>query len=246
MNDDSEQITCEEHGTATVTFVCSHLLEEPIQRWHSGCPSPENPWPDAWCDRCNVAFLREGEWDDKNSDAIDIRLLCHHCYELARGASVAGFEETKSEVWRSFVQNCTEALQVKQERLEREYSLGRYKRWDWDQRRAELVFSNDGVPAVVATTELVGSVSMQSGTWLWSWANSSTLESVRSRIEAVYDVGESKDFPYLTVPQWPAETVDGWEMAAVAAHVLDADGVYRAPNGHGFAFLALSQVRKVQ
>lgn len=246
MNDDSERITCEEHGTATVTFVCPHLIEEPIQRWHSGCPSPEAPWPDAWCDRCNAAFLREGEWNEKNSDAIDPRPLCHECYELARSASIAGFEQVESEAWRSFVRHCTEALQVKQERLEREYSLSRYKRFDWNQERAELVFSNGGVPAVIATTEFVGSVSTQSGSWLWSWANPSALESVRSRIDAVYDFGESKNFSHLTVPQWSAETADGWEMAAVAAQVLDGAGVYRAPNGHGFAFLLLTEVRTAQ
>lgn len=246
-DDDSEHITCEEHGTATVTFVCSHLLESPLQRWHSGCPSPENPWPDAWCDQCNAVFLRDGEWNDKNSDVIDICPLCHECYELARGASLAGFEEEESEAWRSFVMNCMEELQVKQDRLEREHSISQYKRWDWDQRSAELVFSNGGVPGVIATTEFVGSVSMESGTWLWSWANPYVHESVRSRIEAVYELGESKDFPYLTVPEWPAETVDGWEMAAVAAHVLDALGVYRGPDGDRcFAYLLLTQVKTAQ
>lgn len=245
-NDDPVIMTCEEHGSATMVFVCSHLLEEPIQRWHSGCPSPENPWPDAWCDQCNAAFLKEGEWNAKNSDMTDIRPLCHHCYELARGASVAGFEEAKSEGWRSYVKTCTEALQAKQEKLERDYSLSRYKRFDWDQQRAELVFSNGGAPGAIATVEFVGSVSTHSGTWLWSWANPSVLESVRSRIEEVYDFGEGKDFPYLTVPQWPAETADGWEMAAVAAQVLDAAGVYRAPDSHGFTFLLIMEVRTAQ
>ena len=44
------------------------------------------------------------------------------------------------------------------------------------------------------------------------------------------------------VQQWPAEEVDGWEMAGVAAHVLGAQGVYRVPSANGFLFMAIMGV----
>ncbi len=243
MNDDSKHVTCGEHGAASTTYVCSHIGDDPLQRWHSSRASADNPWPDAWCDRCNAKFLRDGEWNESDSDGVDLRIPCHHCYERALGKSVTRLEGAQLEVWRSFVERCGEELRVKQETLEGEYGLTRHKRWDWDQVRAEIVFSNDGVPAVTAAVQFVGSVSTRSNTWLWSWANPTTAEPVRSRIVAVYDFGEDRDFPHLVVPKWPAEEVDGWEMSSVAAHVLGAAGVYRTPSDSGFTFLLLWDVK---
>jgi hypothetical protein len=246
MKDGSKHIMCEEHGTATTTYVCSHLVDDPLQRWHSNRASLDNPWPDAWCDRCNVKFARDGEWNESNSDGIEIQILCNYCYEGALGKSVSRLKGVQLENWRSFLDCCSEELRIKQETLKREYGLTRHKRWDWDQERGELVFSNDGIPAVTAAIQFVGSVSTKSGTWLWSWANPTTAEPVRSRIVAVHEFGEDRDFPHLVVPKWPAEEVDGWEMASVAAHVLGASGVYRTPGDSGFTFLLLSDVRAAQ
>jgi hypothetical protein len=246
MSQESESVLCKEHGAATTTHVCSHLVDDPVQRWHSARACPELPWPDAWCDRCNARFLRDGEWNDSNSDGIEIRMLCSCCYECALGKSVSRLKGVQLGTWRSFVETCSEELRDKQESLKREYGLTRHKRWDWDQDRAEIVFSNDGIPALIAAIQFVGSVSTRTGTWLWSWANPTTVETVRSRMVSVYDFGEDQDFPHLVVPKWPAEEVDGWEMASVATHVLGASGVYRTPSESGFTFLLLSQVRNAQ
>ena len=102
------------------------------------------------------------------------------------------------------------------------------------------------MPAVIAKVDFIGSVSTKTNTWLWSWANPSLLDTVRSRTTSIREVGDDRDFPHLTVPKWPAEEADGWDMAAVAAHVLDAQGVYRTPDDYGFTFLALSNMRFAQ
>jgi hypothetical protein len=246
MAGDDTQISCEEHGSATCTYVCSHLIQNPVQRWHADYPTADNRWPDAWCDRCNVAFLREGEWNESNETATDIKLLCHQCYERALARSVDRLSGARAEAWQELLRKCHDELVAKQDVLTRDYQLSRHKRWDWDQERAEIVFSNDGVPAVLASVEFAGSVSTKSNTWLWSWANANVLESVRSRIVAVRDLGEREEYPHLTVPKWNAEEADGWDMAAVAAHVLNAAGVYRTPGDTGFTFMLLSDVRLAQ
>jgi len=246
MNDESAQVICDAHGKARTTYVCSHLAADPEQRWHGDYPSDDNPWPDSWCDRCNVAFLREGEWNDRNAGEVKLSVLCHHCYERARGRSVARLTDTHLASWQSFVDDCHRELGAKQDRLKRDYSLDVHKRWDWDQERAELVFSNDGVAAVIAKVQFVGSISTKTDTWLWSWANPSLLENVWLDVKAIRDFGEKRDFPHLTVPKWPAEEADGWDMAAIATHILDAHGVYRTPGDTGFTFLVLTEVRFAQ
>jgi len=246
MSTDPEHISCRVHGKASAAYVCGHLTENPIQRWVCAYPSEGDPWPDAWCSRCEEAFLREGEWNEKNESGTNLKVLCSHCYERMKGESVNRLVEGKLELWRSLVEECQRELRRKQDDLSDRYALWRHKRWDWNQDRGEIVFSNDGVPAVIAKMEFVGSVSTKSNTWLWSWGNSHTLDCVRSRISAVRDFGEAKDFPHLLVPKWVAAEVDGWEMTAVAVHVLGAEGAYRTPYDGGFTHMALSDVRFAQ
>ena len=60
-----------------------------------------------------------------------------------------------------------EYLTARQDALQREFRLGSWPRWDWDQDTGELVFSRDGVPHVVADFQFVGSISTVSDTWRW-------------------------------------------------------------------------------
>ena len=79
-----EEVKCCLHGKAYQTFVCKHLVGNPAQTWYSTAPNPENEWPDSWCSVCHVAYLREGQWNEKNECGLDVKLLCHHCYEDKR------------------------------------------------------------------------------------------------------------------------------------------------------------------
>jgi hypothetical protein len=214
-----EAIHCDTHGEAQATYVCGHLAVNPMQRWFCDAPTEDN------------------------SDCLDLKILYNHCYAAKNAASVDHRTGSEQASWEDTICTCHEALHVKQDALDAQYTLGRHKRWDYDQETASLVFSNDGVPAIVADVEFIGSISTQSNTWRWAWANFNNLPNVRSRIAAVRDFGEQQGYSRLTVPQWAAEEVDGWEMAGIAVHVLGARGVYRVPSDNGFLFIAITDLR---
>ena len=96
---------------------------------------------------------------------------------------------------------------------------------------------------MVADVEFIGSISNTSGTWRWSWANFHLHPNVVGRICAVRDYGREPHFARLVVPQWKADVVDAWELAGVAAYVLEAQGVYRAPTDNGYLFMAIMGIR---
>jgi hypothetical protein len=81
---EAEKVGCAQHGDAFETFICEHLAEDPAQTWYSNEPRPGNEWPDSWCSRCHVAYLRENEWNEENEGELRITLLCHRCYEAQR------------------------------------------------------------------------------------------------------------------------------------------------------------------
>jgi len=245
MTDDS-RITCPEHGEADTTYVCRHLAENPEQPWFCDSPTEENRWPDAWCGQCDAAFREKGEWNEHNEGATEIALLCHRCYEAGIASSVDAVSDDTRAAWKALVRQCHDELGAKQEQLRAEFALGEHKRWDYDQDTASLMFSNDGVPALIAEVEFIGSVSTRTGTWLWSWANFHLLPNVRSRIAAVRAFGEERGFPRLTVPKWDADEVDGWEVSGIAGKVLGALGVYRVPTEYGFLYMAVMNMRDVR
>ena len=242
-DEDDDSIECANHGKAPATYLCAHLADDPVQRWHGASPTPDNAWPDAWCDRCDAVFLRDGAWTDGNSRTLDIKVFCSRCYEHAKGRSVSRLRGASLASWDDLVETCRIELQAKQDALAERFELWRHARWDWHQDRAEIVFSNDGAPAVVATVAFVGSLSKRSGTWLWSWANDSLTPAVVGAMARVRDYGEALDRPHLAVHLWPADEHDGWAMTAVAAHLLEAAGAYRTASDNGFTYMLLGDVR---
>jgi hypothetical protein len=244
MDTESRTIVCSTHGDAHPTYLCEHLVANPVQRWHCGYPSQENPWPDAWCPVCDMEYLKEGEWNENNEGNLKIKLACHHCYESFRSQSAGALEGEELARWSAFATRCHDEFLARQEALEAEFSLDDQEGWSWDQEKGELTFSSDGIPAVIAKVDFIGSFSSQSDTWLWSWANFHLPENARRRMEEVRGFGEEERFPRLTVPKWAARELDGWVMSAIAVHVLEARGVYCNPGGNVTGFFLIWDLRR--
>ena len=150
------------------------------------------------------------------------------------------------EEFDKFEHESYEYLKGQQEILQAEYGTGRYERWDWEQETGEFIFSDQGVPKLVADFQIVGSISTFSNTWLWSWANPSILENVRKDIHKVREFGEQNGLVELIEEKWPADELDGWAMTNVTARLLQAKGAYRCPDDNGATFIIFTSVRKVR
>ena len=241
---DDDSIECPEHGSAAATLVCRHLFTGERLGFNVG-PDPEAPdalWPDAWCDACEEVLSREGEWSDAAVAHADFGLLCAGCYQRVRLANWRGNDTAFAEL----VETSVAYLQARQNHLESHYRLNACPRYDWYQETAELVFSDQGKPRVVADIQFVGSVATASRSWLWSWANASLLESAKSAVRQVRAYGEEHRFLKLACAYWDADEVDGWEMTAISAYLLRAKGAYRSPDERGSTFLIMTDVRWAQ
>ena len=86
---ESATVECAAHGRGFPAYVCEHLAANPAQPWFGEEATLENRWPDAWCAACDAIFLEAGEWNQRTAGRVNIRTLCHRCYEgkraMARG-----------------------------------------------------------------------------------------------------------------------------------------------------------------
>ena len=71
--------------------------------------------------------------------------------------------------WRD---EAVDQLNAKNKRLEGDFNLGNWSRYDYDLTSGKLLFSDQNVVRVVADIQIAGSTSAKASNWLWAWSNS--------------------------------------------------------------------------
>lgn len=138
-----------------------------------------------------------------------------------------------------------EYLKAQQDSCEKIYKIGSYQNWFYDQATGELTFSDSGVKKIIIDYEEVGSVSFETNTWLWAWANPNLDENIKSVIPKVKEYGKARGFEKIMNRKWTADEVDGWEMTAMASYILKTKGAYRVPRADNklYSFMIFKNVR---
>jgi len=81
----ADKIQCGIHGECLQTFVCVHLLGETAGLgFNADEPTDDDPFPDAWCDNCEIIREAHDGWNEESEKLSKISLLCSGCYERAR------------------------------------------------------------------------------------------------------------------------------------------------------------------
>ncbi|MGA2278362.1 MAG: DUF6882 domain-containing protein [Terracidiphilus sp.] len=143
--------------------------------------------------------------------------------------------------FREFLHPVVHELMDKNERFFERY--GQHSRWDWDDEAITLTFSDQVLPTLRIDVTLVGST--EGDSWEWSWANSNYETRSKLGMEKVRDFGQTNGFDKLTSAFLDADEFTGWEMTAVAAHILDALGAYRFPTEQGYCYLLYRKIEEI-
>jgi hypothetical protein len=65
--------------------VCNHLTGGTAGLgFNCGEPSAEKPFPDGWCDDCELIREAHDGWNEESERLVEILLLCSECYGRAR------------------------------------------------------------------------------------------------------------------------------------------------------------------
>ncbi len=141
--------------------------------------------------------------------------------------------------YRDWRHDAVHQLQEKNRRLETEFRIGTWPRYDYDVDAGTLVFSESGAAKVVAEIQVVGTTSAKAGNWLWAWANDHWPAGRVADAERVRAFGETHGIAELTSGYVADDDLNalGWELTAVAARVTAAPGAYRPPSEGGALFL---------
>lgn len=71
----ADKIECNTHGICESTYVCTHLLGESVGLgFNRNNPDGDNPFPDAWCDNCELIRAAHGGWNEESEKLLKISL----------------------------------------------------------------------------------------------------------------------------------------------------------------------------
>jgi hypothetical protein len=146
------------------------------------------------------------------------------------------------EEFKEFLHGAVHLSMERNAEIEEKFHVGHYERWDYDQEKGIIVFSDAGVPKVRASFQAVGTESNKTNTWMWAWANDSIDPSVKIAVEQVRSFGKKEGISKLIDSCWNCDEIDGWEMTALAVFLLNAKGSYRCPNENGYLYLLFSDI----
>jgi hypothetical protein len=96
--------------------------------------------------------------------------------------------------WRD---EAIQQLKVTNARLQEQFRLGGWSRYDYDLTAGTLLFSQDGVVKVVTEIQIAGSTSAKARNWLWAWANSNLPSDLLSDAKLVRSFGEQNGIDEL-------------------------------------------------
>ena len=142
--------------------------------------------------------------------------------------------------FQTFLHPLVHELIDKNERFKERY--GHHERWDWDEDAVRMTFSDPILPTVGIDVTVVGSTEGES--WQWSWANENWDVKSKLEMDKVREFGNANGYEQLTSVFLDADEHTGWEMTAVAAHILDAPGAYRFPTDAGYCYLLYRKIEE--
>jgi hypothetical protein len=81
----SNTVRCSKHGESQQSFACVHLIGDATGLgFNRDDPTADNPFPDAWCDDCEIIRSAHSGWNEESEKLTKITLLCSGCYERSR------------------------------------------------------------------------------------------------------------------------------------------------------------------
>jgi len=116
-------------------------------------------------------------------------------------------------------------------------------RWNWDDERSILTFSDPNRPSIEIDVSIVGTTEGNSSEW--AWANKNIPQHNKLGIEKVREFGEANGYDKLTTPFLDADDYADWEMTSIAVHLLGGFGSYRFATDKGYCYLVYRNIREL-
>ena len=147
--------------------------------------------------------------------------------------------------YEKFLKNACESFLSSSKKVNEEYKFSSYSRWDFEQEKRQIVFSDKGVKKLIADVQRVGSWAANR-TWMWAWNNSTLDGALKKDAEKVREFGKEKKYSELTTSIFSSDPDYAWTLTAAAGYLTKAKTSYRGQNGTGFVYFLITDLKWVK
>ena len=148
------------------------------------------------------------------------------------------------EQFDQYVEEAYALIESAQSKLEQQYGLGHFERWDLDQTTEKLVFSNSSGPAVTCNVYALGTYG--GGIWKWAWANDSILPSFSQKSRGLKKLASLSGMDVFELEAFEADESMPWEISGMALKEIGGLGVYSCPSKSSSLFVVIDRVASNQ
>lgn len=141
---------------------------------------------------------------------------------------------------KAYFKKTIQALNAKQEELEKSYNIFSYEKYNIKEEENKIVFSNTTGESISFGIVTIGSLKKDDLTWLWDWAGKRDERAEDS--SGVFKELYAKTGLPVFVAGIPinATTEMCYQLAATAIDHINAAGLYILPAGDTVWYIALS------
>ena len=148
-----------------------------------------------------------------------------------------------NEEFDDFVANCYQELVSKQDILLKNYNLGAYDSYWFNQIAGTIEFKNMGEVKLEFAVIEVGSWSSKSNSWMWAWANNSLIEEFKAKSLCFKDLYNKTGINIFNERGFQVDEYMAHELTAMAIHHINALGMYIVPTNDLKIFFALVELK---
>lgn len=128
--------------------------------------------------------------------------------------------------YEKFVNVELENMSKSQNAFLKEYETDSYSSWFYDQESELLRLYSENEKEIFFKYIPVGSYSLISKTWMWSWENKGSIESSKNETLIVKDLGEQNDYNFLRNGLFECDQSECWKLTAISKNLIGGIGVY--------------------
>jgi len=121
------------------------------------------------------------------------------------------------------------------------YKVNSYNSWFYDQESELLRLYNKGESEIFFKCIPVGTYSLRSNTWMWSWNNKGSIEEHKNETLSVREIGVKNNFKNLVEGLIECEQEECWNLTAISKNLIEGIGVYCTKSDDLLKFIIIKE-----
>lgn len=128
-----------------------------------------------------------------------------------------------------------------QDEFKKQYKIDSYSNWFYDSDSEILRLYNDETDEVFFKYIPIGTFSLTSKTWMWSWFNKYLSEKNKFETLKIKKFGKINHYTKLYKGTFQSDEYDGWEFLAISFDIFNGIGAYNVKTENIDFYLLLTE-----